>query len=332
MLDFNTIKRHFPEDEWDIGYLDHYQFKRVLNAPIKATLIPKMESVHLTQERMFEDKIVCGLVFAKKSQAWDYTLYDESEEIFASIPEVKNLDFLWYTATINYKEAELSAGMGVRGKNTLIYNYKFGFQHRITCLALSVDIVNFPEKRKFNPANKRGDLWPNCTGCWDCVNACPVGAIHAQEGEEPFWFDYKACSDFLNWGNHEKIPSFKHFIRDHIYPQITDEDLGKMVDDKSGQQFNRKYGMRSGFGIGMDGKYGVEFDGNVTRIDGQPVYVPFCRECTSQPRCSAFGGEYPYEKYIKEAKELAEERRSERNVKRMEKLLNKRREFENKND
>jgi hypothetical protein len=25
--------------------------------------------------------------------------------------------------------------------------------------------------------------------------------------------------------------------------------------------------------------------------------IPFCRECTSQPRCSKWGGKYPYEQY-----------------------------------
>ena len=28
--------------------------------------------------------------------------------------------------------------------------------------------------------------------------------------------------------------------------------------------------------------------------NGKPVIIPFCRECTSQPRCSKWNGQYPY--------------------------------------
>ena len=41
---------------------------------------------------------------------------------------------------------------------------------------------------------------------------------------------------------------------------------------------------------------GYTFDGQVIRKDGDPVNVPFCRECTSQPRCSKWNGKFPYER------------------------------------
>ena len=43
-------------------------------------------------------------------------------------------------------------------------------------------------------------------------------------------------------------------------------------------------------------KNGYTFDGQVIRKDGDAVNVPFCRECTSQPRCSKWNGKFPYER------------------------------------
>ena len=42
-------------------------------------------------------------------------------------------------------------------------------------------------------------------------------------------------------------------------------------------------------------KNGYSYDGQVVRKNGELVNVPFCRECTSQPRCSKWNGNYPYE-------------------------------------
>jgi len=50
---------------------------------------------------------------------------------------------------------------------------------------------------------------------------------------------------------------------------------GGLPWDKNGYSFN------SSFGAAKDGK---------------PIDVPMCRECTSQPRCSKWKGNYPYDK------------------------------------
>ena len=36
------------------------------------------------------------------------------------------------------------------------------------------------------------------------------------------------------------------------------------------------------------------------RKNGIAVNVPFCRECTSQPRCSKWNGKYPYDDVVKQ--------------------------------
>ena len=47
-------------------------------------------------------------------------------------------------------------------------------------------------------------------------------------------------------------------------------------------------------------KNGFVFDGQVIRKDGEFVRVPFCKECTVQPRCSKWNGKYPYHEEKKE--------------------------------
>ena len=49
-------------------------------------------------------------------------------------------------------------------------------------------------------------------------------------------------------------------------------------------------------------KYGLPFDRDGYSFhssfgpekDGKPINIPMCRECTSQPRCSKYKGDYPY--------------------------------------
>ena len=42
-------------------------------------------------------------------------------------------------------------------------------------------------------------------------------------------------------------------------------------------------------------KNGYSYDGQVVRKNGEPVNIPVCRECISQPRCSKWNGNYPYD-------------------------------------
>jgi hypothetical protein len=41
---------------------------------------------------------------------------------------------------------------------------------------------------------------------------------------------------------------------------------------------------------------GYEIRNGICFKDGKQIPIPFCRECLSQPRCSKWGGNYPYER------------------------------------
>jgi ferredoxin len=192
----------------------------------------------------------------------------------------------WFPLYTNYKEAAILAGLGVRARNSLIYSYKFGFDCHIAAVGFEAEIIDLPTNRRVN-----GEMWRRCQGCSDCAKACPVGAI--QNEKKPYWLNSTKCEDFIGYGDHPTIPSIKQYWHKNVYPEETKEFVDSLK------------GAIDGFKVFNNGpipfdKNGYAFDGNIITKDGKAVNVPFCRECTSQPRCSKWGGKYPYDEILNE--------------------------------
>lgn len=265
-ISFNEIKAIFPDDEWDVGVLSAENFKRACLAPIKYKFHPILPDY--TNDIHFNG-IMNAIVLIKTGHSWDYTHYEEADAILRE----NGMDdaFLCYT---NYKEAAVLSGLGVRARNSLVYSYKFGFDCHITAACFHRTIIDLPTNKRINYK-----LWPHCTNCYDCVNACPVGAIKGRE--EPYWLDSEACDDFIGKSDHPTIPSVKQYWHKHAYPHLTKEEADEIAE-KGFMPWDRN---------------GFTYDGQVVRKNGEPVDVPVCRECTSQPRCSKWGGKFPYEQF-----------------------------------
>lgn len=266
-ISYNYIKSLFPEEDWDLGVISAEDLKRASLHPIKHKFHPV--GADYTNDIHFNG-LNNTVILARKGHSWDYTHYEEADQILAK-HNVADA-YLLYT---NYKEAAILAGIGVRARNSLIYSYKFGFDCHFVGVGFETEIVDLPTNKRQN-----FKLWPRCTNCYDCVNACPVDAIKGRK--EPFWFDSPACDDFIGKSDHPTIPSVKKYWHKHVYPELSKEEADAIADkgfmpwDKNGYSF---------------------IDGQVVRKHGKPVDIPVCRECTSQPRCSKWGGKFPYDEH-----------------------------------
>ncbi len=86
------------------------------------------------------------------------------------------------------KTKALEAGVGTRGKNTLIINSKFGSYHNP--LEIITDAPLEPEE----PINK------DCGACKKCVDACPTGAL-----SKPYVLQPEKCINFMLFHLKEEI-------------------------------------------------------------------------------------------------------------------------------
>jgi ferredoxin len=263
-ISFEKIKSYFPSEHWDLGVLSAEQLKQASLHPIKYKFHPT--GIDYTNDIHFNG-LVNTVVLMRQGHTWDYTHYEQAEKILED-NKVENC-FLLYT---NFKEAAILAGVGVRARNSLVYSYKFGFDCHIAAVGFTDTIVDIPKNKRINTK-----LWPRCKNCYDCVNACPVQAIHARE--KPFWIDSSACDSFIGKSDHPTIPSIKKFWHENVYPELSKQEADRVAEKGN---------------LPWD-KNGYSFDGYVVKKDGVAVNVPFCRECTSQPRCSKWNGKYPYE-------------------------------------
>lgn len=260
MISFNQIAALFNED-WDVGYLSAEGLLRCALSPIKHKWNYFGED--FTNGIKFNP--TNAIVLIKTGHTWDYTHYEDAKNILSASGLT-----CWHPVYTNFKESAILSGLGVRAKNSLVYSYKFGFDCHIAVVRFDDEIVDIPTNKRVNT-----EMWSRCNGCDDCAKACPVGAIHNEE--KPYWLDSGKCQDFMGMGHHPRIPSIAKFLVKHVWqngvPPEFDEYQPKTFINENG----------------------YSYDGNVVRKDGTAVHVPFCRECTSQPRCSKWNGNYPYE-------------------------------------
>ena len=72
---------------------------------------------------------------------------------------------------INLKEPVISAGIGKRGKNTLVLHPKYGTRLRFAALKTNVPVGQPLDSTLFEEEN------PICKGCSICIDACPVHVL-----------------------------------------------------------------------------------------------------------------------------------------------------------
>lgn len=260
MISFDSLKSLF-DTTWDVGYLSADGLLQCAYSPIKH----KWNYVGEDFTNGIRFGPTNAIVLIKQGHTWDYTLYNEAEKIM----QVSGIHG-WHAVYTNYKEAAILSGLGVRAKNSLIYSYKFGFDCHITVIRFDEEIVDIPTNKRVNT-----QMWSRCEGCDDCAKACPVGAIHNEK--EPFWLDSAKCQDFCGTGMHPTIPSVATFLIKNVW----EEGVPQGFQEDKPETF-------------IKGR-GYSYEKGITWHDGKPVNIPFCRECTSQPRCSKWGGKYPYE-------------------------------------
>ena len=269
------IKGWFDPDIWDIGYLTKEQLKSCSQTPIKI-ITQHAKGWNFANEINFNWMGICnGIVLIKHtSVSLDYLLYEEASEILVKQGLTEEND--WCHVYTNYKEAEILSGRGVRARNSLVYNYKFGFDSKVCVIGFKKMIQKPPKIKRVAGNNFKDEFWHKCIGCDACREVCPVGAIH--NNGDVNWLDGGACDTFLGTSDHPRIPSIKKYWHENVHPEIPKEEIDKI---KGTYIFNWNAN-------------GYTTKGGIFYKDGKEVPVPICRECQVQAPCSKWGGEYPY--------------------------------------
>ena len=283
-ISFNYLRSLF-DDSWDLGVLTPELFHQVNLHPIKGRYhyIDQIHSEYYCNSMHYKLETNV-LVLVREGHMWDYTHYSQALNILEQAKVFDNHEY--YMVYANFKEAAICAGLGVRAKNSLVYSYKFGFDHHIACIRFVDTITDIPKGQRVNH-----NIWNRCVGCDDCAKACPVGAIHnTSKNPLMWWIDSPKCENFIGLSDHPTIPSIKKFWHENVYPELSDEYIKQDWDYFSYTKPFEEGGLA---GMPWD-RNGYSHDGQVVWKDGKPVDIPVCRECTSQPRCSKWNGKYPY--------------------------------------
>ena len=224
-LNFEEIKRWFDPDKWDIGHITIEQLRICSQTRIKHAG-QWAKGWKFTNGLHFNWAGICnGIVLIRHSSiSLDYTLYEQATEILIKQGLKEETD--WIHVYTNFKEAEILSGRGVRSRNSLVYNYKFGFDSKVCVIGFMTMIQNPPKIKRVAGNNFKDEFWHNCIGCDACREVCPVGAIHNNESVN--WLDSDACDDFLSYSDHPRIPSIKKFWHENIHPEIPKESVDKV--------------------------------------------------------------------------------------------------------
>ena len=200
-MDFNYIKNYFDNSKWDVGLLTNNEIKQCCLQPINMQRSVEYGIAYNYHSRTLIESIPHVLVIIRKADlANEYAiLYKESEELMTNIfgekdiewnGKVPNVKSLWFNIYLNSKSAALIANLGVKGKNSLVHTYKFGFNARIVTFGITTKIINYnrtPQTFKYLDA---------CNSCNLCIDRCPVNAIHA-DGDFKY-IDVFACDEHLS--------------------------------------------------------------------------------------------------------------------------------------
>ena len=286
-IDFKEIKGWFDSDKWDIGHITKGQLEICSQNPIKSPSQPKGRLFTNSLHYNWTD-IRSGIVLIRHSSiALDYLLYEEATEILVQHGLKENND--WAHVYTNFKEAEILSGRGVRARNSLVYNYKFGFDSKVCVIGFKELIQNPPKIKRVPGNNFKDEYWNKCIGCDACREVCPVGAIHNNEDID--WLDSDACNDFLGYSDHPRVPSMKKFWHENVRP-----DISKEIVDKVTSFPKQLKAVKQGIPFMDWNANGYSEEAGIFRKDGKEIPVPICRECQVQAPCSKWGGKYPYEK------------------------------------
>ena len=276
-ISFKYLESFFDPKVWHVGMITKEELLEVSLMPIKYQLHPF--GSNFTNSIHYGGLTNC-LILSNGSHNWDYTHYNRACEIMDNSPYES-----WFPVYTNFKEAALRAGLGVRARNSLIYDYRFGFDVHFTAIGINNTIVDIPTSRRHNTK-----MWNRCIGCDDCMVKCPVGAIRNKDKVN--WLNSTDCDNMIGFGtpDNKDIPSIKDYWGKNVYPEIPQETLDKIYNSDDLDE-------HLPFGRFLPwNKNGYTYDGQVIRKDGEAINVPFCRECTSQPRCSKWDGKFPYER------------------------------------
>lgn len=260
---YNDIINCFDLNEWDFSYLTGQEIFEVLNQPIKLT--NHVDEIKLYGQDFQDDSIF--LVVVKHSYDFDYTITKFFPEILN-----KNFNLTFRLFECNYKYAAVKAGLGQYAKNSLFHHPKFDFDSHLAVYLFQDNIIGLPKRNASN-----FNLLAQCEGCNDCINACPAHAINLNDMGRT-WINLQTCDNFCHFGNGGRIPSIKwNLVKINNIP-LTQEQVYKITNFPQWIQ-----------AVGSQGEF-LKINGN-----SHHVIFPVCRECTSQKRCTKYGGKYPYD-------------------------------------
>ena len=129
----------------------------------------KLYSRHYKMSNMLLDQLAIKVGNEIQKQGYDYI----------PIPASQLLDWSENTAHASHRAIAYYAGLGWRGRSSLLINPRHGA--RVRYVSVLTDM----------PLKTDKPLEIDCGNCKACINACPAGAIHEDH------YDLKACHEML---------------------------------------------------------------------------------------------------------------------------------------
>ena len=242
-----------------VSYLTSLETKKLKNFPIKEKR-KKEDFTPKEIDQIIQADGICLVIMLNMSQ-----VFHREEYHYPNIEEVLNNFNIQYKEIQcgNKKMAAIMSGLGQYGKNQLVYNPVFGFEHNVRLFLIFNHITNLPLRNK--PKYTYMDM---CANCNECIKNCPAHALHGDD--YPGWLDEDDCRQFFLYGNHEYIPSTKYGINAFLNNKFSEEELDKVVDSQS---FVDLFGFEN-----LEKSY-IEDN---KRFD---LEIDYCKECMNQLPC-----------------------------------------------